>query len=73
MVAFFPAFGGVVMRYSNVYHKKNWPLLHKFLGKLSDKNSLLASHLLFLQSHVPLNSSICQSEEGLKLFSSDPF
>ena len=29
--------------------------------------------LSFLQSHVPLNSSICQSEEGLNLFSPEPF
>ena len=44
-----------------------------FLGKTLWQNLSVGKSLSFLQSHVPLNSSICQSEEGLNLFSPEPF
>ena len=44
-----------------------------FLGKTLSQNLSVGKSLSFLQSHVPLNSSICQSEEGLNLFSPEPF
>ena len=44
-----------------------------FLGKTMWQNLSVSKSLSFLQSHVPLNSSICQSEEGLNLFSPEPF
>ena len=44
-----------------------------FLQKTLWQNLSVGKSLSFLQSHVPLNSSICQSEEGLNLFSPEPF
>ena len=44
-----------------------------FLEKTLWQKLSVDKSLSFLQSHVPLNSSICQSEEGLNLFSPEPF
>ena len=44
-----------------------------FLGKTSWQKLSVGKSLSSLRSHVPLNSSICQSEDCLNLFSPEPF
>ena len=48
-------------------------LLYSFVGKTLWQKLSVSKSLSFLWSHVSLNSSICQSEEGLNLFSPDSF
>ena len=48
-------------------------LLYSFVGKTLWQKLSVSKSLSFLWSHVSLNSSICQSEEGLNLFSPEPF
>ena len=48
-------------------------LLHNVFRKNFVTKLSVGKSLSFLQSHVPSNSSICQSEEGLNLFSPEPF
>ena len=53
--------------------QKDWLPSQFFLWKTRWQKLSVDKSLSSLQSHVPLNSSICQSEEGLNLFSPEPF